>query len=150
MAAIAPSPLKALAAAIGALAVVVAAAAGAAAASPLRASVVCPPSVHRFVASLAEIDGQLDVGINFREYESLRRRAHAAYARVPVKRLPHSCLVRVAVPAEKALNAYTVASNIWRRCIGNLNCNRAADARLRFRWQQAGNYLETAVNNLDE
>ena len=111
----------------------------------------CPPTVSRFVDALANIDGQLNVGINFATYRAAYTRAQVAYARMPVRQLPYGCLNYVAVPAEKALNAYTVAYNIWSKCIATYGCDIHAagvNRRLQFRWSLAHRSLQTAENNL--
>jgi hypothetical protein len=112
---------------------------------------VCPSPVSRFVDSLANIDGQLNVGINFAHYRTAYTRAEVAYSRIPVKQLPYGCLSYVAVPAEKALNAYTVAYNIWSNCISTPGCNlrsTGVNRRLQFRWSVAHRNLKAAENNL--
>jgi hypothetical protein len=114
-------------------------------------SYACPAAVGRFVDALANVDGQLDVGINFATYRTAYTRAHVAYSRIPVQQESYGCLQYVGVPAENALNAYAVAYNIWSKCIATYGCNinsPGVNRRLQFRWAFAHRNLQTALNNL--
>ena len=110
----------------------------------------CPRTIHRFVDALTEVDGRLDLGIDFNEYRGLISKAHVAYARIPWSQIADPCLSSVGVPSEKAMNEYTVAYNIWAKCIAALNCGRgaAADRQMQFRWRRARQNLQRAVANL--
>jgi hypothetical protein len=114
-------------------------------------SYYCSPRLTSFVDTLAEIDGTLDVGLNFRTYKTLLTNANVAYARVPWRRTSGGCLSNVGVPAERALNYYAKAHNVWAGCINRLgNCTTGyVDAQIQRHWRNASANVERAINNLD-
>jgi len=89
-----------------------------------RASLSCSRTLVALVNTLAAIDHELSVGVNFDDYETLVRAGHVAYGRVTWKSLPHACVVSVEAASEDALNAYTAAYNSWLQCV------RKVDAKL--------------------
>jgi hypothetical protein len=103
------------------------------------------------VDALSNIEGRLDVGLNYGEYKQAYTRAKVAYNREPVSQQSYACTHYVGVPAEKALNEYRVALNIWGACFSKPGCSvnsPGVDRRLQFRWKRASQYLRSAVNSL--
>lgn len=115
----------------------------------------CNVHLSHFVDVLANIDGQLDVGMSYREYRAAYRQAIVAYKRIPWTQVSGGCLSGVGVPAERALNEYRVALNLWANCLSrefrDSSCDpNSADInrRLNVQWHMAHRNLSTAENNL--
>jgi exonuclease VII small subunit len=55
----------------------------------------------------------------------------------------------VALPAERALNRYVEADNIWKNCEDELNCaEEQIMPKLRSKWRQATTHLDEAGSGL--
>ena len=119
-------------------------------ARPTPVRPVCPKSIVRFVNALQELDSRLDVGLTFAAYGDKVGDASVAYDRIPFKKLDLECTLRVGVPAERALNLYIEANNIWNDCIGNIYCsNDSITPKLQRKWAQATTKIRQARRALD-
>jgi hypothetical protein len=109
----------------------------------------CHRSLDAFLNALTEIDGQLGVGLNVRQYAALLRRANVAHSRVPWKRIDGSCLFDVALPLARARYAYSRALTSWQECVAALDCDRPVGEGFRQRmWRIASVNIDRAVNRL--
>jgi hypothetical protein len=86
--------------------VVSVAATGLAEKASARPLVTCPTTMHHFVDVLTEIDGRLDVGLSFRQYERLLSNAHVAYARLVPSRSA------AAIGREPNMRAFAVLTSL--------------------------------------
>jgi len=102
----------------------------------------CSYQLRGLVNALTEIDGRLNSGINLPTYSAYLGNAEAAYSKVPWGRTYGSCLTYVGLPAQRALNYYGYASNIW-MCWSN----QCYQARQRD-WANASANVARAVNAL--
>jgi hypothetical protein len=111
----------------------------------------CADQLGDFVASLEEIDGRLNVGLNFGDYSEKVGDASVAYERIDIEDLEPNCLERVGAPAESALNAYIDAYNTWNDCVGDVDCdNDSITPDLQAKWAEATGFIEEASEALDE
>jgi hypothetical protein len=125
---------------------------GTSTAADSRSEYVCSLRLVALVDALSEIDGSLDVGLNYSEFTALVRRTSVAYARVRWNVVTGGCLGVVAVSAERAFNKYLNARKIWGNCLASaaLNCTSGSvGAQLQRHWSSAHTNLRRAVNNLD-
>ena len=69
----------------------------------------------------------------------------SAYESVPVDELELPCLAGVGTPAEKALNQYIEAANVWRECRADVSCGTyTIEPRLQRKWRVASHYIAIA------
>ena len=112
--------------------------------------VSCSVRVIALVDALSEIDGSLDVGVNIGEYRSAVTRASVAYAKVAWKKESASCVSRVGIFAERALNKYRAAYSVWSTCIDNLqqsDCTAGSvGEQVQRAWANAHANLQRAAN----
>jgi hypothetical protein len=103
----------------------------------------------RFVDELQELDSRLDVGLTFAAYGEKVGDASVAYDRIPFKKLDFDCTLEVGVPAEKALNLYIEANNIWNDCVSDIYCsNDSITPKLQRKWAQATRKIRQARSAL--
>ena len=115
----------------------------------LSAEPTCPRPMIRFIDALRELDSRLGVGLNFSAYSDKVGNAKVAYDRIPFKKLDLDCITKVGVSAEKALNLYVDAYNIWNDCIGDIYCsNDSITPKLQRKWAQATAKIQQARNGL--
>lgn len=99
---------------------------------------LCEEQVGAFVTALQELDSRLNVGMNFERYSETVSDLQVAYDQLPVGEMTPECLDQVAVPAERAFNAYIRAYNVWNRCVSNIDCTNASiKKRLQRQWANA-------------
>jgi hypothetical protein len=111
----------------------------------------CADQLGDLVAALEELDGRLDVGLNFQAYSERAGDASVAYQRIDIEDLGPNCLERVGAPAEDALNSYISANNTWNDCIQDVDCdNDSITPDLQAEWANASESIEEAREALDE
>jgi hypothetical protein len=112
----------------------------------------CEAQFRDLLDELAELDSRLAVGVQFDDYLDLVGDARVAYDAIPFDDLAQDCVVEVGLPAEKALNLYVKASNLWNNCVGNFNCDfdKDLEPKLQERWAEASVKLDDAQEGLDE
>ena len=105
----------------------------------------CRTRTAPLLAAMEELRRSLVAGLDYRAYLKQMRVLRAAYEALPVERLPLACLERVAAPAERALNRYIAALNLWGDCVEEPGCQAAAvEVPLQRRWRQAARELAEA------
>jgi hypothetical protein len=111
----------------------------------------CDYRLRQLVNELVTMQGEMDVGLNYVRFKAELTRVAIAYRfqTVALPRMSRSCL-NVAVHAEKAYNAYIVASNYWSACIRNLcNFNSAYEQSIfQERLQIASAQIDAAATGL--
>lgn len=115
----------------------------------------CATSTEGLMTSLEEIDSRLNIGLNFDEYGDRVGDAQVAYDRLFAGDdvdLNMSCLRRVAIPLEGALNDYIDVLNVWNDCIADLGCNfneGEPNRKAQAGWQKASAKLDKARAGLE-
>jgi hypothetical protein len=105
--------------------------------------------VVKFVDVLADLNSRLGVGLNFQSYSDRVGDARVAYDRIEADELDYDCINRVGVPAEKALQLYLDAYNIWNDCVSGYNCsNDSITPKLQRKWAAATAKLDKAKRAL--
>jgi hypothetical protein len=110
----------------------------------------CEAALGEFVDALSELDSRLAVGMQFSEYIQAVGDVRVVYDRVVFSELDIECVTDVGVPAERALNLYVQASNLWNNCIGNFTCdfNQDLEPRLQDKWAAASAKVDEAQTGL--
>jgi hypothetical protein len=108
----------------------------------------CKSQLGGIVDAEETLNSHLSVGMNYHDYTSEVGDVKAAYDQVPFKQLDFQCL-GAGLPAEKALNAYAKAANIWDTCFNDINCsNDSIKPQLQAQWDKAGSQAEDAKSKL--
>jgi hypothetical protein len=98
-----------------------------------------------FVGSMADLRRKLAVGLSYEEYLGEVRKLRVVYAAIPSERLELGCLLVAGTPAEKALNRYIAAANVWGECLTTAACDTATvEPALQHEWARASALLSTA------
>jgi hypothetical protein len=127
------------------------------ASSTSRALVVCPAPYRSFIKSLTVLEGTLQVGVTYTQYEKLLTKVRISYNQLPVSTASGSCLANVGVPGEHAMNSYIAASNSWSACINRIyaghliSCTATGspgEGSRQVYWQRASAAIDRAVNSL--
>lgn len=119
--------------------------------APAAVESECSDQLGDLIAALEELDGRLDVGLNFQTYSEKVGDASVAYRRVDFEDLGANCSERVGLPAEEALNAYIRANNTWNDCIQDVDCDTdSITADLQEEWGDATVKIDDALEALEE
>jgi hypothetical protein len=114
-------------------------------ARPTAADGRCQIEVGGFLKSMTALRGNLAVGLSYEQYAAEMYGVRVAYDDVPVEKLTIACLSTVGTPAEKALNEYVAAANIWGECLAESGCDTASiESSLQRKWRVASHYLSEA------
>jgi hypothetical protein len=113
-------------------------------------AVKCPKAVSQLVYRLTSVETVIESSTSYAKYAALLVSAKTAYNRIPIPQLKPACVLNVGVPAEKSMNKYIAAQNVWRQCVLAVdNCSKKVyDAPMQRLWLDAGKYLQKAINNL--
>jgi hypothetical protein len=110
----------------------------------------CDTQLRDLVDSLGDLNSRLAVGLSFQDYSEHLGDVRVAYDKVDFSSLPATCLRRVGVPAENALNNYITAYNTWNNCIDDEYCDvDTIDFDLQTEWTPATTRVERASSRLD-
>jgi len=110
-----------------------------------RVSLASRCDLGGFLHSLDSLEAELAVGLSYEQYFAAVKRVKDAYESVPVEELELTCLAAVGTPAEKALNRYIEAANVWRECRADVRCGTyAIEPRLQRKWRVASHYIADA------
>jgi hypothetical protein len=105
----------------------------------------CRAQLHPLLASLGAMRRDLAVGLSYDQYMAEFRSVRAAYRGTPVESLQLGCVVAAGAPAERALNRYVDAANVWGECLATAACATASiEPRLQRKWEQASELLSAA------
>lgn len=114
-----------------------------------RTAARCERQVGDVLAAAQELDARLDVGLSLDEYTEYVGDIAVAHDRVRVGQLDLDCLGDVAVPAERALNHYMRAQQVWEECIDDFGCNLdSVDPQLQRLWGKATDQVTNADKGL--
>lgn len=125
--------------------------------APAATSYACPPRLVTFVHRLVDIDSKIPepygaIQVNFVGYRALYLKAKLASTRMP--KLTRGCSLSVYARANRALNYYGKAYDVWAYCITPANlgtCTTAGpeDEQQHADWRNAHANVQRAVRNLD-
>jgi hypothetical protein len=110
----------------------------------------CEDALGPFLDELSELDSRLGVGMQFSEYLQAVGDVRVEYDQIAFGDIEADCLAKVGVPAEKALNLYAQASNLWNHCIQSFACNFNQDLepKLQQKWALATLKISEAETGL--
>ena len=108
------------------------------------ASVQCDSQVGPLVTALDDLNGRLDVGLTFDQYDEKLGDVWVAYDKIVWGTLgSKSKCVLAGVHAENALNNYSDAYNIWKDCLGDMNCDLdSIDPSRQAKWTPASRQIQ--------
>jgi hypothetical protein len=111
----------------------------------------CEEQTGDFLDALGELDSRLGVGLQFDDYLNQVGDVRVAYDQVPFDDMAAACIQEVGLPAERALNLYVQAGNIWNNCIGNFDCSLDdIEPQLQRKWAVASRKLADAEQGLED
>ena len=109
----------------------------------------CRAQLRPFLDSMDALREDLAVGLSYEDYLDELREARKAYSRIRADRLPVGCLLVAAGAAERALNRYIDAANVWGDCLSTAVCEtEAIEPKLQRRWALASDLLTSARSGL--
>jgi hypothetical protein len=136
-----------LAPAIAALMLIAALALPASADQPQTAR--CGQVLGDLLDTTESLDNLVAVGVDYESHLSAVNHVRAAYAEVEAGELPLPCLVEVAAPTERALNAYIDAANTWGECLADAACeDESVEPELQRLWARARAQIASAQHGL--
>jgi hypothetical protein len=102
-----------------------------------------------FVGSMARLRDDLARGLSYDDYLREVQGVRAVYARIDADKLTAACLLVSGGPAERALNLYIDATNIWGDCLATVSCDtRSIEPKLQRKWALAAHQVTTAQQGL--
>jgi hypothetical protein len=105
----------------------------------------CARQLRPLLASLDALREDLAVGLSYDGYMRELRGVRGAHRRIRAGRLQIGCLIAAGAPAERALNRYIEAANVWGGCLATAACEIASiERRLQRRWARASDLLSAA------
>ncbi|HET7485363.1 MAG TPA: hypothetical protein VFJ64_08300 [Solirubrobacterales bacterium] len=109
----------------------------------------CRTQLRGLLGSMAELRGNLAVGLSYGAYLHQVKAVQAIYDGVQVDRLGLGCLVKSGTPAERALNLYLAAANTWGECLTSASCDsESVEPKLQRKWALASTRLSSAQRGL--
>lgn len=109
----------------------------------------CGHALGDLLDATESLDNLVAVGVDYESHLSAVNHVRAAYAEVEADELPLPCLVEVAAPAERALNAYIEAANTWGECLADASCeDESVEPELHRLWARARAQLASAQRGL--
>ena len=110
----------------------------------------CHSLLGDFLAALTELDTQVSAGLQFEDYGQQVGDIRVTFERIETSYVESDCLTAVQLPAERALNRYVEAYNIWNNCVGNGASCAEADVmpKLEAKWAEATSQIDAAETGL--
>lgn len=112
----------------------------------------CEQSMAPFRSTLKDLDGRLDIGLNYLDYSQQVSNAAALHNQIDFD-ASIDCLTKVGLPLEKALRHHSNAYDTWQECAEELGCDPdEMETDLRDDWMKASRQLDKAdraFNKLD-
>jgi len=107
----------------------------------------CASQLGPFLASIDTLRRKLEVGLSYEQYVAEVGAVKAAYAQLPVDRLPLDCLLKSGTPAERAFDKYIAAANTWGECLAETGCTAGTiESTLQDEWHLASHFLGAAAS----
>jgi hypothetical protein len=110
----------------------------------------CQSLLGDFLDALTELDSLVTSGLAFEAYSQRVGDIRVTYERIETSSVGSDCLTSVQLPAERALNRYVEAYNIWNNCVGNGPSCTEADVmtKLEAKWAEATSHIDAAETGL--
>lgn len=113
----------------------------------------CQGLLGDFLTALTQLDSLVSVGqsagLQFEAYSQQVGDVRVTYERIETSSVESDCLTAVQLPAERALNRYVEAYNIWNNCVGNGACQDAeVMPKLQAKWAEATSQIDAAETGL--
>jgi hypothetical protein len=109
----------------------------------------CRRVLGDFLDATESLQNSVAVGVSYESYLTGVNHVRASYAETEADNVPLLCLVWVAGPAERALNAYIDAANEWGECLADSSCNaESIEPELQRRWRRAADLIASAQNGV--
>jgi hypothetical protein len=111
----------------------------------------CRGLLGEFLAGLSQLDQLVTAsGLQFEAYSRQVGDIRATYEQIETSNVQTDCLTAVQLPAERALNRYVEAHNIWNNCVTNGGtCNDAeVMPKLQAKWAEATSQIDAAETGL--
>jgi hypothetical protein len=117
----------------------------AAAAGDRPAAQRCRRSLGGFLDSMESLNNSLAVGLGYDDYLTAVNQVRSTYAPIRADQLSFFCLTQIASPAERALNTYIEAANLWGDCLAAASCDsESIEPKLQGKWARASDLLSQA------
>lgn len=113
-----------------------------------KAHEACVTETKDMLTLLEEVNGRLDVGMNYRDYSDLVSDLNVEYRGLDTSDMHLDCLTDVAVPAEEAVSKYVEAAREWSDCLDDLYCE-TDEIDLQSYWSDATVSVSEASSGLD-
>ncbi|WP_309649904.1 hypothetical protein [Nocardioides sp.] len=112
----------------------------------------CTKGTKPLMSALQQINSRLSIGMNFDEYGDRVGDAQVGYDQVFAgPDLERTCLLKVGVPLEGALNKYIEVFNIWNDCVQDYYCDfneGETNDKAQKRWGKATTMVAAAEKGL--
>jgi hypothetical protein len=109
----------------------------------------CQSLLGDFLDALTELDSLVSAGLAFEAYGQQVGDIRVTYERIETSSVGSACLMAVQLPAERALNRYVEAYNIWNNCVGDGACTEAdVMSKLEAKWAEATSNIDAAETGL--
>jgi hypothetical protein len=110
----------------------------------------CQALMADFLNALTDLNSQVSGGLAFEEYIQQVGNIRVTYERIHTASVDPACTSAVALPAERALNRYVEAVNIWNNCRGDGGCtDDHVKPQLQAKWIEAASHIDAAETGLD-
>lgn len=110
----------------------------------------CQSLLGDFLDALTELDSLVTSGLAFEAYSQRVGDIRVTYERIETSSVGSDCLTSVQLPAERALNRYVEAYNIWNNCVGDGACTEAdVMSKLEAKWAEATSNIDAAETGLE-
>jgi hypothetical protein len=114
-----------------------------------RQTAHCRHALGDLLDATESLDNLVAVGVDYESHLSAVNHIRAVYAEVEADELPLPCLAAVAAPAERALNAYIEAANVWGECLADASCeDESVEPELKRLWARARAQIASAQRGL--
>jgi hypothetical protein len=101
-----------------------------------------------FLTALTQLDSLVSAGqsagLQFEAYAGQVGDIRVTYERIETSSVESDCLTAVQLPAERALNRYVEAYNIWNNCLGNGCTDAEVMPKLEAKWAEATSQIDAA------
>lgn len=108
----------------------------------------CHGLMDDLVQELTDLDSKISVGMVYADYTESVRDVSVAYGRIDIDELEPSCLKHVALDAEKAVNRYSQAAEVWGDAIEG--GYPVSESQLQDKWASGSRLINHATDGFDD
>jgi hypothetical protein len=110
----------------------------------------CEDELKNFIRQLGDLDGLLNVGLNYAKYSDQVQQISIAYNRIDFDGLDLDCVSEVGLGAEKSFRQFAKAQDVWGDCQTDLDCDSdSIEPELQRSWGRAASSLTDAEAGLE-